>query len=99
MHIDKDGVFDPQAFYNAAGLNNDKVEDIIRRLEQTMRKIHIDVFGEEPQGDIYTGADIKELARLRMKPLPNNSLPDSRADRENILGRRLIGTIRDFGED
>lgn len=65
MHIDKDGVFDPQALYKAAGLNNDKVEDIIRRLEQTMRNVHASAFGEEPQGDDYTGADIKELARLR----------------------------------
>ena len=65
MHIDKDGVFDPQALYRAAGLNNDKVEEIIRTLEQTMRHIHADVFGEEPKGDIYDGSDIRVLARLR----------------------------------
>ena len=65
MHIDKVGVFDPQAFYKAAGLNNDKVEEIIRALEQTMRSIHAEVFGEEPEGDIYDGSDIRVLAKLR----------------------------------
>jgi hypothetical protein len=65
MHIDKDGVFDPQAYYKAAGLNNDKVEEIIRALETTMRAIHAEVFGAEPEGDIYNGADIRELERLR----------------------------------
>ena len=65
MHIDKDGVFDPQAYYKAAGLNNDKVEEIIRALEATMRTIYAEVFGAEPEGDIYNGADIRELERLR----------------------------------
>jgi len=50
MHLDKDGIYDPQKYYKAAGLNNDKVEEIIRAFEKTMRHLH---------------QDIRELAGLR----------------------------------
>ena len=65
MHIDKDGIFDPQSFYKAAGLNNDEVEEIIMALWRTMNRVHFKVFGEEVQGDEYPGTDIKVLAELR----------------------------------
>jgi len=65
VHIDKEGVFDPQKFYRAANLNNDKVAEIIRLMWATMRILHQDVFGKELAGDDYTGEDIQQLARLR----------------------------------
>ncbi|MEW6353245.1 MAG: hypothetical protein AB1469_02945 [Pseudomonadota bacterium] len=65
MHIDKDGVFDPQSFYKAAGLTNNDVERIIRGLWSTMNHLHVEVFGKEMQGDEYPGTDIRVLAKLR----------------------------------
>jgi len=32
-----------------------------------MQKLHLDVFGEEIQGDDYNGSDIRKLADLRDK--------------------------------
>ena len=65
MHIDKEGVFDPQSFYKAAGLTNNDVERIVRRLWGTMNRLHVEVFGKEIQGDEYPGTDIRILAELR----------------------------------
>ena len=65
MHIDKDGIFDPQSFYKAAGLTNNDVERIIRKLWKTMNHLHIQVFGKEIEGDDYPGTDIRVLAELR----------------------------------
>lgn len=65
VHIDKDGVFDPQQYYRAAGLNNDKVAEIIERVWNTMQALHVAVFGREIEHDDYTGEDIRYLARLR----------------------------------
>lgn len=65
MHIDKDGVFDPDSFYTAAGLTNNDVEQIIRQLWSTMNHLHIAVFGKEVEGDEYPGTDIRVLAKLR----------------------------------
>lgn len=65
MHIDKDGIFDPQAFYIAAGLTNNDVERIIRRLWKTMNHVHAEVFGKVVEGDEYSGTDIRVLAELR----------------------------------
>jgi len=65
MHIDKDGVFDPQSFYKAAGVTNNDVERIIRGLWRTMEYLHNEVFGTEIQGDEYPGTDIRALADLR----------------------------------
>jgi hypothetical protein len=65
MHIDKDGVFDPQSFYKAARLTNNDVERIIRALWSTMRQLHLDVFEAEIVGDDYPGTDIRALANLR----------------------------------
>jgi hypothetical protein len=65
MHIDKDGVYDPQSFYKAAGLTNNDVERIIRGLWITMNHLNVEVFGKEIQGDEYPGADIRVLAELR----------------------------------
>lgn len=65
MHIDKDGVFDPQSFYKAAGLTNNDVERIIRGLWSTMNHLHLEVFGMEIAGDEYPGTDIRVLAELR----------------------------------
>ena len=65
MHIDKEGVFDPSAYYKAAGLSNDKVGEIISALEETMRNIHHEIFGEEPEGDAFDSTEIRRLAQLR----------------------------------
>lgn len=65
MHIDKDGIFDSQSFYKAAGLTNNDVERIIRRLWKTMNHLHIEVFGKVIEGDEYPGNDIRVLAELR----------------------------------
>jgi hypothetical protein len=65
VHIDKTGVFDPQQYYTAAGLNNDKVAEIIDALWSTMQAVHLEVFGEPVEPDIYSGKDIKQLAALR----------------------------------
>jgi hypothetical protein len=65
VHIDKAGVFDPQAMYKAAGLTYAQVDRIVRGLWETMKHLHVDVLGREIQGDSYDAADIKTLARLR----------------------------------
>jgi len=65
VHIDKTGVFDPQAYYRAAGLNNDQIERVIRAFWNTMRYLRFEVFGEEIEGDHYAGTDIRALATLR----------------------------------
>lgn len=65
MHIDKDGVFDPESFYKASGLTNPDVERMIRKLWSTMNHLHTDVFGKEIEGDEYPGTDIRILADLR----------------------------------
>lgn len=65
VHIDKDGVFDPQDLYKAAGLTYDQVDRIIRSLWNTMNNLHAEVFGQEVQGDAYDASDIKLFAKLR----------------------------------
>ena len=65
VHIDRDGVFDPQSYYKRVNLNNDDVARVIRSLWKTMRSLHSDVFGEEVQADYYEGDDIRTLAKLR----------------------------------
>ncbi len=65
VHIDKDGVFDPQSYYDAAGITYDQIDRTVRGLWNTMRKLHQEVFGEEVQGDDYNGSDIRKLADLR----------------------------------
>lgn len=65
VHIDKDGVFNPQIYYEEANLNNEDVGRMIRSFWATMRALHFDVFGTEIQADEYDGADIGFLANLR----------------------------------
>jgi len=65
VHIDKDGVFDPQQYYKDAGLTNDKVAEICDKLFETMKIVHASIFGQEPSHDVYSGDDIRVLARLR----------------------------------
>jgi hypothetical protein len=65
VHIDKDGVFDPQSYYREAKLNNEDVGRIIRSLWGAMRGLHLAVFGNEVEADDYDGSDIKLLANLR----------------------------------
>jgi len=65
VHIDKTGVFDPQVFYQAAGLTYAQVDKIIAGLWATMSHLHLDVLGREMRGDDYDGKDIKALAKLR----------------------------------
>lgn len=65
VHIDKDGVFDPQAFYKAAQITNDQVKEIIHAFWATMQHLHREVFGTDVEADEYAGTDIRELARLR----------------------------------
>jgi len=65
MHIDKDGIFDPQSFYKAAGITNNDVERIIRKFWKSMNHLHVEVFGKVIEGDEYPGTDIRVLAELR----------------------------------
>jgi hypothetical protein len=65
MHIDKDGVFDPQHFYAEAGITHSQVARAIEGLWVTMKDVHTTVFGSEPRHDVYTGEDIRALAALR----------------------------------
>jgi hypothetical protein len=65
VHIDKAGVFDPQAMYKAAGLTYSQIDRIVRALWGTMNYLHVEVFGREVQGDAYDASDIKVLAKLR----------------------------------
>jgi hypothetical protein len=65
MHIDKDGVFDPQQFYAEAGITHAQVARTIEGLWVTMKDVHVSVFGSEPRHDVYTGEDIRTLAALR----------------------------------
>ena len=67
VHIDKDGVFDPQSYYRSAGVNNDQVERVINALWHTMRGLRSEMFGEGIEGDDYAGTDIRSLAALRDK--------------------------------
>jgi len=54
VHIDRDGVFDPQAYYRAAGLNNDQVERVIGAFWNSMRTLRLEVFGEDIEdGSLY----------------------------------------------
>ena len=73
MHIDKEGVFDPQQYYKNAGITHNDIENIIEGLWCLMQKLHIEVFGSEIEHDNYSGEDIKYLAELRDKDLHNNS--------------------------
>ncbi|MDF3036666.1 MAG: hypothetical protein K0S28_1940 [Paucimonas sp.] len=65
VHIDKDGVFEPQALYKAAGLTYEQIDRIIRSLWGTMNNLHMEVFGQAVQGDAYDSSDIKAFAKLR----------------------------------
>jgi hypothetical protein len=65
MHIDKDGVFDPQQLYQDAGITHEQVAPAINGLWATMKAVHLAVFGEEPRHDVYDGGDIRYLASLR----------------------------------
>lgn len=65
VHIDKDGVFDPQQYYRDASLTNDKVAKFCDRLWETMKDVYLSVHGKELEHDVYSGEDIKVLARLR----------------------------------
>lgn len=73
VHIDKEGVFDPQQYYKNAGITHNDIENIIEGLWCLMQKLHIEVFGSEIEHDNYSGEDIKYLAELRDKDLHNNS--------------------------
>ena len=77
VHIDKDGVFDPQKYYKDAGITHRDVENIIEGLWCLLQKLHIEVFDTEIEHDDYTGADIKNLADLRDKDLHNKSFNKS----------------------
>jgi len=65
MHIDKDGVFDPQSFYKAGGLTHADLDEMIEGLWRTMNHLHVEVLGREIGGDDYSGDDIRALAQLR----------------------------------
>jgi hypothetical protein len=65
VHIYKDGVFEPQALYKAAGLTYEQIDRIIRSLWGTMNNLHMEVFGQAVQGDAYDSSDIKAFAKLR----------------------------------
>jgi hypothetical protein len=67
VHIDKDGVFEPQSYYDAAGLTYDQIDRTVRTFWSAMRQLHLDIVGEEIQGDDYDGSDIRKLADLRDK--------------------------------
>jgi hypothetical protein len=65
VHIDKNGVFDPQVYYRATGLKNNDIERVIGAFWDTMRCLRLEVFGEEIEADHYAGTDIRRLAALR----------------------------------
>ena len=65
VHIDKNGVFDPQQYYIDAGLNVEKLTELCARLWESMADLYRSVFGEDFSGDVYAGEDIKILASLR----------------------------------
>lgn len=65
VHIDKDGVFDPQQYYQKAGLKHADLAALIESLWQTMRWLYKHDFGEDVPHDEYDGKDIKKLADLR----------------------------------
>lgn len=65
VHVDREGVFDPPQYYNAADISHDDVKAAIEGLWSTMRALHVAVLGEDVEHDVYTGSDIRELARLR----------------------------------
>ena len=74
VHIDKDGVFEPQKFYDEAAITHNDVDKVIMGLWKVMQALHLEVLRKEIQGDNYTGDDIKHLADLRDKELHNNSI-------------------------
>ena len=79
VHIDKDGVFDPQKFYDEAAITHNDVDKVIMGLWKVMQALHLEVLGKEIQGDNYIGDDIKHLAELRDKELQMNSFnPDAK---------------------
>lgn len=65
VHIDKQSVFEPETLYKAAGLTHADLEAAILGLWETMKALHQEVFGEELEGDEYSGDDIRHLANLR----------------------------------
>jgi hypothetical protein len=65
VHIDKDGVFDPQKFYREAKFTNSEIKRIIDGLWNTMQRVYIAVLGEPLQHDGYSGKDIRKLVELR----------------------------------
>lgn len=73
VHIDKDGVFDPQQYYQSAGITNNDVDRAIDGIWQTMLSLHRTVLGREMKHDVYTGEDIRKLADLRDAELRHRS--------------------------
>jgi hypothetical protein len=65
VHIDKDGVFDPQHFYREAKIKEREIKRLIDGLWNTMQRVHSEVLGEPLRSDEYTGEDIRDLAEMR----------------------------------
>jgi hypothetical protein len=65
IHIDKDGVFDPEMIYRKAGINLDKVDRAIRGLWATMQAVFQVTLGETFAHDSYSGSDIAALEKYR----------------------------------
>ena len=68
VHIDKDGVFDPQRFYREADIKERELGQLIPALWKTMQQLHIEILGKTLRHDEYTGKDIRALAELRDGP-------------------------------
>jgi HEPN superfamily AbiU2-like protein len=65
MHIDRDDVSEPQKLYDKAGITHAEVDRAIDGLWKTMKAVHCEVFGKDPEYDWYAGDDVRALADLR----------------------------------
>ena len=62
VHIDKDGVFDPDAFYAEANITGRETERVSEALWLIINDLYVEAIGEEFKREPdYTGQDIAEL--------------------------------------
>ena len=65
VHMDKDGVFNPDTLYEAAGITGADIKLVIESMWAAMQMLYTEVLGKPLLHDVYTGDDIKNLANLR----------------------------------
>jgi hypothetical protein len=67
VHIDRAGVFDPDAIYAEANITGQETERVIEALWQVINDLYLLATGEEFKREPdYTGSDIDELHRFYM---------------------------------